>query len=275
MDNKITQTMVAENEIVKVVTELENRVALIMPVYNESETIEMTVRELYERVVDKMNNVDIWVFEDGSVDGTKEILEKLQDEIPNFRVRMSIDRKGYPKAMSDAFLSIDPSEYQYVVSIDSDGQYAPDDFFRLWQVMQSRHPDIVMGKRVTRKEPAYRKFLSVGLRILEKIMFPVKCKDVTSVMRLMKVGLAHEIAGEVKFSPYNFWLEFTARSALKNCRVLEIPISYRERSGSSKVYSLSRIPKIVFSEFSALRALRNEKKRKSFHTIRVKGGRGE
>jgi glycosyltransferase involved in cell wall biosynthesis len=275
MDEKITQTMFAENEIVQVFTELKNRIALIMPVYNEAETIEMTVRELYQRVVNKMENVDVWVFEDGSVDGTKEILEKLQDEIPNFRAVMSKDRKGYPKAMSDAFLSIDPSEYQYVVSIDSDGQYAPDDFFKLWQVMQSEQPDVVMGKRVTRKEPAYRKLLSGGLRVLEKIMFPVKCNDVTSVMRLMKVDLAHEIAGEVKYSPYNFWLEFTARSALKNCRIREIPINYRERSGTSKVYSLSKIPKIVFSEFSALRALRNEKKRKSFHSVRVKGGRVE
>jgi dolichol-phosphate mannosyltransferase len=269
------ETLFAENELVQVVTELKNRVALIMPVYNEAETIEGTVRELHERVVGKMENVDIWVFEDGSIDGTKEILEKLEDEIPNFRAVMTKDRKGYPKAMSDAFLSIDPFEYQYVVSIDSDGQYAPDDFFRLWQVMQNKHPDIVMGKRVTRREPAYRRLLSGGLRILEKIMFPIKCKDVTSVMRLMKVDLAREIAGEVKYSPYNFWLEFTARTALKNCSVLEIPISYRERSGSSKVYSLSRIPKIVFSEFSALRALRNEKNGKSSHASRVKGGRGK
>lgn len=261
--------------MVQVVTELKDRVALIMPVYNEGETIENTVRELYERVTSKMENVDIWVFEDGSVDGTKGILEKLEEEIPNFRAVMTKDRKGYPNAMSDAFLSIDPGQYQYVVSIDSDGQYAPDDFFRLWQVMQSKHPDIVMGKRITRKEPAYRKFLSKGLRILERVMFPIKCNDVTSVMRLMKVHLAHEIAGEVKYSPYNFWLEFTARSALKNCSIVEIPIGYRERAGNSKVYSLSRIPKIVFSEFSALRALRNEKKGQASHTIRVKGGRGE
>lgn len=262
----------SENETIQAVSELKDRVALIMPVYNEAETIERTVRELHDQIANKMENVDIWVFEDGSVDGTKEILEKLEDEVPNFRAVMTEGRKGYPKAMSDAFLSIDPREYQYVVSIDSDGQYAPDDFFKLWQVMQNKHPDIVMGKRLTRKEPAYRKLLSGGLRLLERIMFPIKCRDVTSVMRLMRVGLAREIAGAVKYSPYNFWLEFTARSALKNCSVVEIPINYRERAGNSKVYSLSKIPKIVFSEFKALRAVRKERIPQA---LQLKGGRGE
>jgi dolichol-phosphate mannosyltransferase len=232
-----------------------------MPVHNEADTIESTVRELYEKVACKIENVDIWAFEDGSADGTKEILEKLEEEFPNFHVRTSRTKKGYPKAMKDAFLSIHPWEYEFVVAIDSDGQYEPDDFLKLWEIMQRDSPDIVMGRRMTRNEPTYRKLLSRGLQILEKAMFPIQCKDVTSVMRLMKVDLAHEIATEVKYSPYNFWLEFTARSALKKCRVVEIPICYRERSGKSKVYSLSRMPGIVLSEFTALRELKNEKKR--------------
>ena len=89
-------------------------------------------------------------------------------------------------------------------------------------------------------------------------MFPVKCKDVTSVMRLMKVDLAHEIAKEVKYSPYNFWLEFTARMSSNGYRIVEIPIGYRERTGGSRVYSARNMPKVVLSEFRALRAVRRE-----------------
>jgi hypothetical protein len=89
-------------------------------------------------------------------------------------------------------------------------------------------------------------------------MFPVKCKDVTSVMRLMKVDLAHEIAGEMKYSPYNFWLEFTARMSLNGYNVVEIPISYRDRAGGSRVYSIKKMPKVILSEFRALRAVRRE-----------------
>jgi dolichol-phosphate mannosyltransferase len=229
-----------------------------MLVYNEADTIESTVREIHDKVVTKMNNVDIWVFEDGSVDGTKEALKKLLDEFSSLHAEMTVCRKGYPRAMREAFLNINPKVYDYVVAVDSDGQYEPDDFFKLWSVMKRDSPDIVMGRRMTRREPPYRRMLSKGLQLLERVMFPINCKDVTSVMRLMKVDLAHEIAGKVKYSPYNFWLEFTARMSLNEYRIVEIPIVYRERAGGSRVYSVKEMPKVVMSEFRALRAVRRE-----------------
>jgi len=235
-----------------------NRTAIVMPVYNEVDSIEETIRELHAVVVEKMNNVDIWVFEDGSTDGTKEILEGLKEDLDNLYIKMDESKKGYPRAMREALLSIDPDIYHYVLSMDSDGQYDPVDFFKLWDIMQKESPDIVMGRRVKRAEPFYRRFLSWGLRVLEGFMFPLPCKDVTSAMRLMKVEVAHEIAKEVKYSKYNFWLEFTARMSLKGYRVVETPVSYRERTGGSKVYSIKKMPKVVLSEFKALRAVKKE-----------------
>jgi dolichol-phosphate mannosyltransferase len=252
------QTKTGKNGLDYSLSEAKDRIAMIMPVYNEADTVESTIRELYEKVAGKMRNLDIWIFEDGSTDGTKEILEKMKDEFSGLRAEMTRSRKGYPRAMRDAFLSIDENEYEYVVAIDSDGQYEPDDFFGLWDVMQHDSPDIVMGRRIVRREPPYRKILSRGLQILERTMFPVKCKDVTCVMRLMRVDLAHEIAKEVKYSTYNFWLEFTARMSFNGYRIVEIPIGYRERAGKSKVYSLMKMPKVVLSEFRALRAVRKE-----------------
>jgi dolichol-phosphate mannosyltransferase len=242
----------------QIVSESSERIALIMPVYNEADTIESTVREIQDKIVSKMDNVDVWVFEDGSTDGTKEVIEKLQHEFHDLHAHMTPSRKGYPKAMREAFLKINPSSYDYVVAVDSDGQYEPDDFFKLWSIMQRDAPDIVMGRRMSRKEPPYRRMLSRGLQLLERVMFPVKCKDVTSVMRLMKVDLAHEIAGGVKYSPYNFWLEFTARMSLNGYRIVEIPIAYRDRVGGSRVYSVKKMPKVIMSEFRALRAVRRE-----------------
>ncbi len=140
----------------------------------------------------------------------------LCKEYSNLYIRMSPDKKGYPRAMREAFLSISPQRYSYVISIDSDGQYEPNDFFNIFETMHKNRADIVMGRRMTRKEPPYRRLLSKGLQLIERIMFPIKCKDVTSVLRIMKVKTAHEIAQRVTYSPYNFWLEFTARMSLKD-----------------------------------------------------------
>jgi dolichol-phosphate mannosyltransferase len=255
---------ISQNGIGALSLEAGERIALIMPVYNEADTIENTVREIHQKIVTKMGNVDIWVFEDGSTDGTKEVIGKLKHEFSGLHAQMTPSRKGYPKAMREAFLNIDANKYDYVVAVDSDGQYEPDDFFKLWSIMQSDSPDIVMGRRMARREPPYRKMLSRGLQVLERIMFPIKCKDVTSVMRLMKVDLAHEIAGNIKYSPYNFWLEFTARMSLNGYRIVEIPISYRERAGGSRVYSVKKMPKVIMSEFRALRAVRREQSKINF-----------
>ncbi len=236
----------------------KDRIAIIMPVYNEADSIASTIRELYTKVAGKMSKIDVWIFEDGSIDETKEVLGKLEDEFSSLHVEMTPNRKGYPKAMRDAFLAIDSEEYEYVVAIDSDGQYEPTDIFKLWAVMQNDSPDIVIGRRMSRREPPYRRLLSRGLQFLERIMFPVKFKDVTSVMRLMKVDLAHEIAKEMKYSPYNFWLEFTARMSVNGYTIVEVPISYRERAGGSRVYSAKRMPLVILSEFRALRAVRRE-----------------
>lgn len=108
--------------------DMEPKIALIMPVYNEADAIESTVRELYKKVISKMDNVDIWVFEDGSTDGTKEVLEKLKDEYSSLHAEMTKQKKGYSKAMREALLNIDANEYGYIVAVDSDGQYEPDDF---------------------------------------------------------------------------------------------------------------------------------------------------
>lgn len=238
------------------------KIAVIMPAHNEAETIEKTVRELFSKALCQMGNVDVCVFEDGSTDGTKEILHKLSDEFPFLQIRSADGKKGYPRAMRDAFLSIDEDIYEYVVAMDSDGQYDPVDLLKMWKIMRDGSPDIVMGRRITRREPPYRKLLSKGLQTLERIMFPTQCKDVTSVMRLMRVEIAHQIAKEVCYSKYNFWLEFTARMSLKNYSVIEVPISYRQRFGDSKVYSLGRMPQVVLSEFAALWAVKKEYKKK-------------
>jgi glycosyltransferase involved in cell wall biosynthesis len=255
---EMPQALLTENVTNSSVYNVKDRVAIVMPVYNEADTIESIIREIFDKVVNKVDSVDIWAFEDGSTDGTKNVLEKLENEFPNFNARMTGRKKGYPRAMREALLSINPSEYDYVMTIDSDGQYDPDDFFKLWSSMQQDSPDIVIGRRITRREPPYRRLLSKGLQLAEAFMFRVKCKDVTSVMRLMKVKTSHEIAKEIRYSEYNFWLEFTARMSFNEYRLVEIPITYRERFGRSKVYSMKKMPKIITSEFRALISVRKE-----------------
>jgi putative flippase GtrA len=253
VENNLTQEVISS-----IVSEeqsyLDLKVALVMPVYNEGETIQNTVLEIEDKVLSKMPNASLFISEDGSKDNTKEVLTSLSNPHRKIFAKMTTDRKGYPKAVKDALMSVDESQFDYVLFLDSDGQYDPDDFMKLFEAIEKEPVDIVMGQRRNRSEPFYRVALSSGLKILEKVLFAVPCKDVTSALRLIRVGVAKKIASEIKYSRYSFWLEFTARATEEGYSMLEVPVDYRARAGEAKsnVYSLRKMPKVVSKELSAI-----------------------
>ncbi len=245
---------VADSVAIRLPNLTKIRLAMVMPVYNEGETIKATVSEIEQKVMKRLPASSLLIFEDGSRDNTKEVIQTLANVSARIKIKSSLGRKGYAKAVRDALTSVDENEFDYVLFLDSDGQYDPDDIYKLLAIMMEEAPDIVAGARVNRSEPSYRVALSTGLKLLEKVLFNPTTEDVTSAFRLMKVSVAKEIAAKVKYSPFSFWLEFTARATEEGCSMIEVPVRYRPRSGEAKsnVYSLKKMPKIVSKELIAL-----------------------
>jgi len=225
--------------------------AIVLPVHNEGDTIEDTIKEIHDKIMSVHPTATLKVYEDGSEDETKEILISLQAKLPRLSVSLGAERKGYVQAVKDALTSVGQS-YRYVLFLDSDGQYDPGDFYRFWHEMGTREVDIVQGLRMNRSEPFYRVLLSKGLRAIERFMFDLESRDVTSAFRLMKTTVAMTVASQVRYSKHNFWLEFSARARALGYRAIEVPVTYRSRKGGSKVYSLTKMPKIVWEEGKAL-----------------------
>ena len=230
------------------------KVGIIMPAYNEGYTISNTIYEINDQIIKKLPGTRLLVFEDGSRDNTKEVLKELEKRYNWLEVHTGPERLGYPKAVKRAFASVSSTDYDYLFFTDSDGQYYPTDFFKLLSIMQKGEVDMVVAQRINRAEPIYRRVLSKGLAIIERSLFNISYSDVTSAFRIMDAEVGKRIAREVKFSKYNFWLEFTARASMEDVKTACVSVNYRERKdgGTSKVYSLRRIPKIVANEFSAL-----------------------
>ena len=227
------------------------RITVVMPVFNEGDTIRSTLLEASRKIPRIYDNIVFAVSEDGSTDNTKDALVSMASEMPNLQVHLGPRRKGYPGAAKDAILGVD-GKTDYILFMDSDGQYDPTDFGLLWREMKKSDADMVVGNRMNRVETPVRVFLSTGLRILEKIMFRTKQRDITSAFRLMRVGPAQSIAREVKYSKYNFWLEFTAIASLCGYRMQEVPVVYRAREGTSRVYSGSKILEAAVQELTTI-----------------------
>jgi len=227
------------------------KLTVVVPVYNEADSIASTIKELYDEIASRIG-AEILVCEDGSTDGTKEVLKDLAKEFP-IQLILEPERKGYLQAVKDALLA---TQGEYVLFLDSDGQYLPVDFWKLWE--QTGRADIVIGQRMRRVESTYRRLLSKGLHLIAKLLFDLPYKDTTSAFRLIRREVAHDIAQACRYMKYSFWTEFTIRAFLKNYASIEVPVSYRERVGSSRVYVLLKTPKIVLSQLTALYRLWKE-----------------
>ena len=227
------------------------RLTVVMPVYNEGDTIRSTLLEASLKIAKTCDNVTFAVSEDGSRDNTKEALISIASEMPNLSVHLGPNRKGYPLAARDAILAVD-GRSDCILFMDSDGQYDPSDFRVLWRELKETNADMVVGTRMNRAETPLRVFLSTGLRLLERLLFRTKQKDVTSAFRLMRIGPAQSTARKVKYSKYNFWLEFTAIASLSGHRIREVPVVYRARTGVSRVYSGSKILQAAVQELTTL-----------------------
>jgi len=223
-------------------------VTLLLTAYNEADTIEHVIHEFYGEIGGKMP-LKILVVEDGSMDRTKEILEKLGKELP-MDLSLGKERRGYSKAVIEGLKRIDT---EYVFFTDGDGQHRAEDFWKLFELKDKY--DVVSGWRVKRADALHRKVMSKIFQWLAKKLFKLpKFHDITAPYKLMRSGVAKLIANEWKYMRESFWAEFTIRAHRKGFKIGEVPVNHRSRigGGSTSVYKLWKIPKIVSLQCTAL-----------------------
>jgi len=228
------------------------KVSIILPVYNEAKIIRQILMSYYNEICRKFSPeiIELIVAEDGSTDGTKEILFSLHKIIP-FKLISRNERKGYAKAVSDALKNC---KGEWIFFSDSDGQYNPSDFWKLW--IQRDRCDMVIGRKVRRRENIYRIVLSKGFHILINVLFGLKLHDADCGFRLIRKEVVQAIINDVKLLEYSFWAEFTIRACLKGFKICEVPIAHNERLyGETHIYRLSKIPKIVIRQLIGLARL--------------------
>jgi glycosyltransferase involved in cell wall biosynthesis len=219
---------------------------IVMPVYNEAADIERVVSNFYEEIVRK-TGAEFTIAEDGSTDGTKEILQKLSAKFP-IELYLGPERKGYARAAKDVLRR---ANSPFVFFSDSDGQYGPSDFWRLWD--QRLGADLVIGRKTNRAEATYRLILSKGFHAVTRILFGVKLHDIDCGFRLVRRSLLLSILDDVERLEYSFWGEFTIRALASQARIVEVPIRQRPRTeGDTRIYMPKKIPMIIAKQLVGL-----------------------
>jgi len=217
--------------------EIKETVSILIPIFNEEENISPLYDRLIPVLIKTGRAYEIIFVDDGSSDGSLEILLDISKRNPNVKI-ISLSRNfGQTAALS---AGIDCSRGEVLIPMDGDLQNDPEDILHLLQKIDEGY-DVVSGWRIKRKDPFLRRrFPSMIANWIISFIGGIRLHDFGCTLKAYKRDILKNIRlyGEMhRFIPiYAQWV---------GARVTEIPVNhFPRRSGSSK-YGMSRVFKVI------------------------------
>ena len=198
--------------------------SVVIPCYNESATVEAVV----DQVLASPYTAEVVIVDDGSTDGTREILARLSH--PGVRVLLQAHNQGKGAALRRGFAE---ATADYVVVQDADLEYDPGEFAALVQPLADGLADVVYGSRFISSRPHRVLYYwhSVGNRFLTTLSNMFTNLNLTDMETCYKVFRREVIQSVVvEEDRFGFEPEVTAKVARAGWRVYEVGISYNGRT---------------------------------------------
>jgi dolichol-phosphate mannosyltransferase len=215
---------------------------LILPTYDEAENIEAIVRAADAVLAGAApEGHRILVVDDGSPDGTGQIADRLAAEIGALEVLHRTERKGLGPAYLAGFGHALAGGATHVMEMDSDFSHDPADLARLLQATRDG-ADLALGSRYVdgggvSDWGALRQFVSRGGSWYARRVLALQVRDLTGGFKCFRREVLEAIdLPTVRSRGYAFQVELTYRAVLGGFRVVEVPITFRDRQlGRSKM----------------------------------------
>ena len=198
---------------------------LVMPAYNEADCIKNVVSS-WMRLVDKYQGSRMLVINDGSKDNTKLKLDKISPEFKNLTV-IHKNNEGHGATVLKGYAQALKTDHDWVFQTDSDDQFTPDDFSKLWN--RRNQSCFILGNRSQRNDPLHRLIITRMVRLFNFIMFGTYIPDANIPYRLIKKDY---LSAMLKVLPANLFAPniFLSILAKKDKQELgNISISHKER----------------------------------------------
>jgi len=196
--------------------------SVVMPVYNERETVE----EIIRRVLAVQVRTQLIVVDDGSKDGTQEILAGLQREL-GFELVLQARNQGKGAALRRGFQEI---RGELVVIQDADLEYSPEEYPQLIELICKGRADVVYGSRFLGRHRVFMFSHYLGNRVvtlLTNILYNTMLTDMETCYKVMRTEIVRGM--NLQSNGFGIEPEMTAKIFKGRHRVYEIPITYDGR----------------------------------------------
>jgi glycosyltransferase involved in cell wall biosynthesis len=158
--------------------------SVVMPVYNERQSIVLAVADVQRHVLDRIDGSELIVVNDGSADGTGALLDGTAAKDARVRV-IHQENRGHGGALMTGLAA---ARGDYVFLVDSDRQIPLDDFSSAWAQIASGR-EAVFGVRRRRCDPPLRLYLSGVIRRTVGVMFGVQLLDANVPYKVLRRGI--------------------------------------------------------------------------------------
>jgi glycosyltransferase involved in cell wall biosynthesis len=198
-----------------------------MPVYNEQATLARIVR----RVLDDVAGLsELLIVDDGSTDGSREIVERIAAEDERVKCILLEHNSGKTAALKAGFAA---STGEIVIVQDADLEYDPREIADVIAPIIARRADVVYGSRFMVKRAArvlyYSHYVANKfLTVLSNCLTNLNMSDIETCYKAFRGDIIRNLV--ITSSGFGFEVEVTAKIAKLNCAVYEVPISYYGRT---------------------------------------------
>jgi glycosyltransferase involved in cell wall biosynthesis len=196
--------------------------SVVMPCYNEQSTIE----EIIRRVMAVPLRIELIVVDDGSTDGTRDILSRLAGEFP-IKLVLQGRNAGKGAALRRGFEEVTGD---LVVIQDADLEYSPEEFPELIQLICQGRADVVYGSRFLGKHRVFMFTHYVGNRFLTlvtNVLYNTMLTDMETCYKVMRTEVLRSMTLDA--NGFGIEPELTAKIFKRHYRVYEVPITYDGR----------------------------------------------
>ncbi|MHC4661223.1 MAG: glycosyltransferase family 2 protein [Planctomycetota bacterium] len=212
--------------------------SIVLPAFDEEDNIRRAVKNAAAFARRHADRWEVIVINDGSADGTADLLVKLKSEIPGLVVESHEKNMGYGAALSSGFRA---ARLEWVFTTDADNQFDINEL-ALFLPFTARY-DFLMGYRKNRQDSFARKFLAWGFNLLAGWMFKINVKDVDCAFKLIRRSVLEKMG----FSSSDFFIdtELIARARRLGCRIYQRAVTHYPRTAGRTTVRPSDIPRTL------------------------------
>jgi dolichol-phosphate mannosyltransferase len=214
---------------------------VIIPTYNEIDNIEDILRVVF----DLEKSFHVLVVDDGSPDGTSDIVKRLQNEFPiKLHVEERSGKLGLGTAYIHGFKWALKREYKYIIEMDADFSHPPTSLIELYEACEEHRADLSVGSRYVSgvnvvNWPMSRVLMSYFASIYVRWVTGVPVRDTTAGFVCYHRRVLERInLNKINFVGYAFQIEMKFTAWKQGFKIKEVPIIFTDRKkGQSKMSS--------------------------------------